>query len=261
MKWHRIKAMLLNHYYVSTSSADRLFDIFYWPVLDILIWGFMTHFIQGISEVNVLQFILGGIVLWVFVWRGSQDFTVYILENFWSRNIYHLFSTPIKKMEFMVSLCILGVIRSLVAFTFMSILGFLLYKFNIFSFNWAHAMIFIGILLIFSWGLGLLISSFIFWFGTRVQVLAWSTVWIIQPFSCVFYPLEALPSWAANIARILPTTHIFEGLRGSIAGQPLNVGSMIYALVFCLVFLAVAAFIVTKSINSAKRQGSFAKPE
>jgi ABC-2 type transport system permease protein len=261
MKLYRIKALLFTHFYFSLNSLDRIFDVLFWPVLDIFIWGFMTHFISGISEFNILNVILGGIVLWVFIWRSSQDLVVYLLENYWSRSVYHLFSSPVKGSELIVSLCILGFIRSIIAFVILSTLSFLMYGFNILAFNPYHLVMFIGILLIFAWGLGLLVSSFIFTWGTRIQVLAWSTIWVIQPFSCVFYPLSALPNWAAKIAIILPTTHLFEQMRASMNGLPINYGSILYAFIFSSFFLVACSFLVSYTILRSKRSGAFAKPE
>jgi ABC-2 type transport system permease protein len=261
MKLHRIKAMLLNYYYFSINSWDRLFDVFYWPVLDIFIWGFMTHFIAGISDFNILNTILGGIILWVFVWRASQDLVVYLLESYWSRGIYYLFASPLKSSEYVISLGILGVLRSIVAFLLLALLSMVLYGFNFFSFNLVHISMFIALLLLFGWGLGIIVSSLVFRFGTRVQVLAWSTIWIIQPFSCVFYPLSALPAWAAKIAVVLPTTHIFEQLRASMSGMPLSYGSLAYAACFIVVFIVVSSLVLVQSIKAARVRGSFAKPE
>ncbi|HIJ11278.1 TPA: ABC transporter permease [Candidatus Woesearchaeota archaeon] len=261
MRWHRIRALLQNYYYASLNSLDRIFDVIYWPILDIFIWGFMTLYIQGISEFNILNSILGAIVIWVFLWRASQDPVVYILESFWSRSVYHLFAAPVKVSELMVALSILGIVRSLIAFTVMISVSFLLYQFNFFAFNLGHFAMFIGILLLFAWGVGLLISSLVFRFGTRVQVLAWSTIWIIQPFSCVFYPVSALPVWAQKIAVLLPTTHVFEQLRASLAGNTINYGSLVYALVVSVLFTVIMAFVISRAIEKAKKSGRIAKAE
>ena len=261
MKLHRVIAMLRNYYYFSINSIDRIFDVFFWPVIDIFIWGFMTIFIAGISDFNIVSVIFGGIVLWVFVWRSSQDLVVYLLESYWSRSIYHLFITPIRNSEMVIALGVLGLIRAAISFVVLTTLSYVLYKFNILAFNFSHIVMFIGILLLFGWGLGLLVSSIIFVFGTRVQVLAWSTIWIIQPFSCVFYPLSALPSWAAKISILLPTTHIFEGMRASIKGLPMNYSSVLYAFVVSVVFLFLMAIVLTQAIKMARKKGTFAKPE
>ena len=243
MKWHRIKAMLYNYWYITKHSPDRLFDVFYWPLMDILIWGFMTHFIQGISEFNLITAILGGIILWVFLWRSSQDIIVFLLENYWSRSVYHLFATPIRKSELMVSLSLFGIVRALFAFSVMLIMSTLLYGFDITQIALLDFVTFVSILFLFAWGIGLLISSLIFIFGSRVQVLAWSFIWILQPFSCVFYPLSALPAWAQGFASLLPTTHVFEGLRASLQGTALDISSMIYALSTSLVFIFIAGYL------------------
>ena len=202
-----------------------------------------------------------GNLLWVFLWRSAQDLVVYLLESFWSRSIYHLFVTPLKSSEFVTSLAILGVVRSFVAFSVMSILSYFLYNFTIFQFNLWHIAMLIGILILFAWCIGIFISSFIFFFGTRVQVLAWSVIWIIQPFSCVFYPLSALPNWAANIAILLPTTHVFENLRASINGMPMDYGGIIYSLVFIAIAFVLTSTLLVYSIKRARKKGHFAKPE
>ena len=159
MKLHRIKAMILNYYYFSINSMDRIFDIIYWPVLDILIWGFVTYYISGLSNFNVVNAILGAIILWVFIWRASQDIVVYLLESYWSRSVYYLFSSPVKSSEVIASLCILGLIRGFISFAILNALAFILYQFNIFNFNLFHITIFITLLTLLGWGLGILVSS------------------------------------------------------------------------------------------------------
>ncbi len=261
MKLHRITAMLWNHYYFSINSADRIFDIIFWPILDILIWGFMTFYIQNLAEFNLINVILGGIVLWVFVWRTAQDLVVYLLEHYWSRNIYHLFVTPLRSSELVISLALLGLLRAALSFTILNLLSFILYQFNIFSFNPFHLVPFVVALVITGWAVGVFISSLVIIFGSRIQVLAWSTIWIVQPFSCVFYPLASLPLWAQYIARWLPTTQVFEGLRASIQGLPFDYSNLAYALGSSTILLFLALLFLKAAMVIARKKGTFAKPE
>ncbi|MBS3116225.1 ABC transporter permease [Candidatus Woesearchaeota archaeon] len=261
MKFHRIKGLLWNYYYFSLNSLDRIFDVFYWPIVDILIWGFMTTYIKGISDFNIVNLILGGLILWVFLWRSSQDIVTYLLEHYWSRSLYHLFVTPVSSMEMITALAIMGIFRSMISFVVLSIFAYLFYQFNIFSVNPFHFMLFVSLLTLFAWGLGLLVSSLVFRWGSRIQVLAWSTIWILQPFSCVFYPLSTLPPWAMKIASLLPTTYVFEGLRASLTGEPVVYSQLLFAFILVIIFLMVVSLFLIKSIDSAKKKGSFAKPE
>ncbi|MBR9692481.1 ABC transporter permease [Candidatus Woesearchaeota archaeon] len=257
MKFYRITALLLKYYYISINRVDRLFDILYWPILDVLLWGFTSAFIKDISEVNILSMALGGVILWLFVWRSGQDIAVFILEDFWSRNLYHLFSSPVRLTEHILSILIWGVIRATVSFIFLSLLAYGLYAFNILTLPILFMASAIAILLLFGWAMGFFITGCIFRYGQRIQVLAWSVVWVIQPFSCVFYPLSALPAWAQPIAKILPTTHVFETLRSILFGY--GEGNLLYALVATLVFMAVTSLFLLQSFKHAKRSGMFAR--
>lgn len=213
MKLHRINALMLKYYYITINRIDRLFDIVYWPIIDLFIWGFTASYIKELSDVNVMSMLLGGVILWVFVWRASQDIAVFVLEDFWSRNLYHLFTSPVKLSEHLTSIIIMGFLRALATFVLMWLVGMIFYSFNILKISPAIIAIAVLLLTLFGWAIGLLVAAFIFRYGQRIQVLAWSVTFLISPFACIFYPISALPSWAAKIAIALPPAHVFEALR------------------------------------------------
>jgi ABC-2 type transport system permease protein len=261
MKLHRIFTLLHKYYYITINRVDRIFDILYWPIIDLIIWGFTSAYIKDISDVNLLSMLLGGIILWVFVWRASQDIAVFVLEDFWSRNLYHLFSSPVRLSEHIISIIILGFMRATATFFVLLVLAFLLYSFNILTIPLYYIAISIFLLSLFGWSMGLFVSSLIFRYGKRIQVLAWSIVWIIQPFSCIFYPLSALPGWAAGIARILPTTRIFENLRQILDNGTIDLWGLGYSLIANIVILTAMAFFMHSSFRKAKITGLIAKSD
>ncbi len=261
MKFYRINALLLKYYYISINRLDRLFDLFYWPLLDIFIWGFMTYYIKDISEINVLSMIMGGIVLWLFLWRSGQDIAIFVLEDYWSRNLYNLFTSPITTFELVSSLLMVALIRTFISFTVLISLAFLLYKVNVLSMGFMNFAVFAGILIIFGWALGLFIAAVIFRYGQRIQVFAWSVAWIIQPFSCVFYPLESLPNWIQSISKVIPITYVFENMRAVLWGNAVNWNGILYALISSVVLFIVGGFVLGKSIGHAKKVGSISKSE
>ncbi len=261
MKAYRISALLLKYYYITRNRLDRLFDLFYWPVIDLFVWGFTSLYLKSVGSYNLLNMFLGGVLLWAFVWRCAQDIAVYVLEDFWGRNLYNLFSTPLRTDELVVSTLLFGLIRSLVSFVFMAVLAFIIYQFNIFSIGILYVPFFIFLLVLFGWGLGLFVTSLIFRYGSRIQVFAWSIAWFVQPISCVFYPLSALPSWAYPFAVVLPTTHIFEGLRAVLSSQPVHTWSLVYACVASLIFLLITTAYLYSSIAKARSEGLFTRYE
>lgn len=261
MKLYRIIALLLKYYYLTVNRIDRLFDLFYWPMIDLIVWGFASYFIAGISDYNLLSMFLGGIILWVFVWRASQDIAVYVLEDFWSRSLYHLFSSPVKISEHIISVILVGFLRGLVTFVILSIMSFIIYSFKITSIPLLYIAVAIAILSIFGWIVGLFVTAMILCFGKRIQVLAWSTSWLVQPFSCIFYPLSALPAWAVPIAKVLPTMYVFENLRNVLYQNSVNYMELLYAFSIEVVLLIIMAFFLKWAFERSRKTGLLAKAD
>ncbi|HKP01474.1 MAG TPA: hypothetical protein VJU02_07575, partial [Nitrospiraceae bacterium] len=46
MKLHRIYALVVRHMYLYRRSLPRVMEIFYWPFLDLVIWGFITVYLM-----------------------------------------------------------------------------------------------------------------------------------------------------------------------------------------------------------------------
>ena len=259
MKLHRIWALLIKYWYITINRPDRIFDIFYWPMIDLFVWGFVSTYVNKVTEFNVLSIFLGGIILWVFIWRSSQDIAVYVLEDFWGRNLYHLFSSPIKLSEHMTSVITFAFFRSLVSFALLTVAAFFLWGFNIFNTGIFFLGIAVAILSLFGWVMGISVTAMIMRFGQRIQVLAWSVTWAIQPFSCVLYPLSTLPKWAVPIAKILPTTYVFENLRAILSGNPIQISGVIYAIGISIVLVILASYVLLLSFKRAKATGLLAR--
>lgn len=237
-------------------SLDRVFDIVYWPVISLLLWGFTSIFVSTTSSFSgIIEFFLGGAVLWSVFWRAQTDVGTFILEDFWSRNVYNLFASPVTPLELFCAIGLVGFVRCLLSFFFLGVLSWFLYTFNILQIGGLAIAVFTAVLLLFGWVIGIVISALIFRYGLRIQVLAWSVGFIIQPFSCVFYPLESMPPWVQVIAVTLPTTHVFEGLRHAIATGELAVGPLLTAFGLTLVLLVAALFFFQYALLQAKRLG------
>src|SRR3989344_7345256 len=164
MRLHRIAGLLLKYWYISLNTVERFFDVFYWPVIGIVVFGFTTAYINDISNFpDIFIFLLGGMMLWILMERVQQDISVYILEDFWSGNVANSFITPIKESEIFVSVALLGLVRSIVSFILMFVVGFFLYNFNIFR-GGLDSVLFIIPLILFGWSLGIMIAGLIFRF-------------------------------------------------------------------------------------------------
>lgn len=195
-------------------------DIFYWPVMDLLLWGFLSVYLQKtqLSTVNFISIILGALIFWDLLNQSQRAVSVSFLEDVWERNLLNIFVTPLRASEFLVATLFLGFIRILLISIIMGILAFFLYHFDIFTLGWWLIPFFVN-LLFFGWSLGIFTIGIIFRYGTQAQILAFGFIFIIQPFAAVFYPVSALPAGIQPLAHIIPASYVFEGMRAVIAGN------------------------------------------
>jgi ABC-2 type transport system permease protein len=251
MSWLRIYGVFLRYFYVAKKGLHQLSDLFYWPLVDILIWGLTSHWIQSQSHISALPLILmTGLIFWQITWRGSVDISVSLLQEFWHRNLVNLFSTPVKLSEWIVGMLLLCLCKLLITVAFGALAVYILFSLNVFTVGWAFIP-FAASLLIFGWSLSFLSSSMIIYWGHRVEMFAFMICFIFAPFSSIFYPIEVLPAWAQKIAWCLPTTYIFEGMRKILAvGQfPTSffLISMGLNVLYLLASLAIFKFMFEKT--------------
>jgi len=261
MRLHIVNALLLKYYYITINRLDRIFDLFYWPLISLFIWGFTTYYLRDFMGNIVINIFVGGTILWIFFQRAQQDITVYILEDFWCRNLYNVFSSPVTHRELIVSLLILGLIRSFITFIFLAVVGLLLFSFNLFGIGILTVALLGFGLMLFGWVVGIFVSSLIFRYGMRIQVFAWSFAFLMQPFSAVYYPLSSLPAWLQKICYVFPTAHLFEAMRHAFDGGTVVWGNMAYAFISIVILLVLACLLFGYCFNRALEEGVFVRNE
>jgi ABC-2 type transport system permease protein len=256
MNLKRINAVVWRHLYNFKHSLDRMVDSFYWPAMDILTWGITSSYIQqtGTKVPMVLVMILSGLVLWTVVYRSQYEITINLLEELWSTNLVNLFTTPLTVGEWLVAIAILSFIKMVITIVFSAGLIWLLYQVKLVIFGW-WLLPFMAILLIFGWALGFFVAGLILRYGMRIQALAWTTVYILSPFSAVFYPLSTLPLWAQKIGLVLPTSYIFEGMRTVLFGGAIDPANLIKSAGLTLVYLLGSIIFFLVMFKQAKVSG------
>lgn len=262
MKFHRIKAIILHYLYHSKRSLPRIMDIFYWPSIDLLLWGFISLYLNKmrLAGPNASSFLLGAVLLWTIFRRSQQDVAIAFLEDVWYRNLINLFVSPLKISEYLLAGIIVGFFKALFIVGFMALLAGLLYHFSIFTLGFA-LIPFLANLMIFGWAVGIFTSAIIFRFGTETQILSFSIAFLLQPIGAVFYPLSVLPLFLQKIAWFLPLTHIFEGMRDVLSGAGLSLSRLAWAGGLNLVFLLLACLFYLLMFNKVRQLGLISKIE
>lgn len=106
MKPHRIRAVMIRHLYEARRNWDRITDTLYWPVMNIIVWGFFTLYFTRANQLapGMVSFLFGGAILWGMFSAFQRDMTIGFLGELWSRNIVNLFGTPLSVTEYMTGL-------------------------------------------------------------------------------------------------------------------------------------------------------------
>ncbi len=109
------------------------------------------------------------------------------------------------------------------------------------------------------WIIGVFTTSLIMRFGQEAEVLAWSMVFLFQPISCVFYPMEVLPAWLRLVAQVNPAAHVFEGMRALLATQAAPLASLGWASGLNLCYLGAVIFWFHYTFQVCKERGALVR--
>lgn len=256
MNKNRIRGVLYRHLTLWSRDFDKIAGTFWWPVIDLLIWGLVTVYLQRQSGVPsaAVTFFIGGVIFWGIINRAQLDIGLSFLDEAWDRNLLNLFASPLTRWEFITASFILGIIKASISLFVVSILAFLLYTFNIFDFSW-YLIPFVANLIFMGWWIGVLMNALILRFGYRVQAFAWTLVLVFQPISGVFYPLSVLPYPIQVIARLFPSSYIFEGMRAVLDSGSFSYLLIIIATVLNVIYLGLAFWFYNRMFNESQKKG------
>ena len=81
----------------------------------------------------------------------------------------------------------------------------------------------------------------------------------IQPFAAVYYPVDALPEMLQWVAKSLPCSYIFEGMRDGLKTGEVDPSDLLWATGLNVVYLAVAGVLFSRVMNKAREKGLLTK--
>src|SRR5947209_4024150 len=121
----RVAAVVLRQFYLYRGSPQRILPIFAWVVVDILLWGFITLYLNSVANagINFVPTLLGAVLLWDFLTRVMQGVAMAFFEDVWSRNFVNFFATPLRTSEYLAGLIITGLTTSLIGLVVMLVVA------------------------------------------------------------------------------------------------------------------------------------------
>ncbi|SJZ53530.1 ABC-2 type transport system permease protein [Enhydrobacter aerosaccus] len=253
----RIHALVLRHIYIWRSSVMRLVDTIYWPAVQMVMWGFMTQYLlpQASFVAQAGGILLSGLLLWEVVVRGNLSLSIAFLEEMWSRNLGHLFVSPIRSWEMATGIIIAALLRTLLGLIPVSLMAWAFFGFSIYSLG-LPLLAFFAILQMFSWSIGLAMSGLIMRVGQSAETFAWAAVFILMPISGVYYPISVLPHWLQVLSYGLPTSYVFEGMRAILLQHTVHWHLLGLAFALSVAYLVAGFQIFLWFFRASRRAGS-----
>ena len=257
MRWHKIYGLSLRHLYLIKNSFPRVLDLFYWPSIQIVLWGFISKFFSMDSAYysDAIGIILTAAILYDFLFRSSISYNMMFLEEIWSRNFTNLFIAPIRISEIIAALTLTAIIRTSIGLVPAALLAIPLFGVSVFDLGPPLFLLLLS-LYIFGVTLGLLVTSGLIRFGPSFENIAWASLFFLAPLGCIYYPIEILPEWLQIISKTLPLVHIFEELRSILINNTVNYFIIYKAISISSLYFLLGVIIFYLSYYGARIRGT-----
>ncbi|MCB1237261.1 MAG: ABC transporter permease [Verrucomicrobiae bacterium] len=261
MNFRVIQALVMRYLYLYTRAPVRGIELVFWPMVNLLVWGYLTQYLQKNMAGDFpgqITYLIGAVILWDVLFRAQQGVAIFFLEDVWTRNLLNVFAAPVTTRDYLAATYTIGLLRALVTTTLLGVLSWVLYSFNVFSLH-GYLLPFALNLLVFGWALGMISTALIVRWGPAAETLAWAVPFFIQPFAAVFFPMSELPAVFRAFSMALPCSYVFEGMREVLRSGSVSTRDLLLATGLNLVYLAAAGVLFVRVMRTARRKGLLTK--
>jgi ABC-2 type transport system permease protein len=252
----RMYAMVLRHLYLFRKSWIRVLEMAYWPTMQMVLWGFIAKFLATNSSwvAQVPGLLVSALLLWEVLFRGQLGVALSFFEELYARNLGHLFVSPLRPLELVVSMIAVSLFRTAIGVGTAIVLALVLYHYSIFDLG-VPLVTFFANLLVCGWAIGLMVAALVMRYGLAAENFAWGAIFVAAPVSGIYYPISVLPDWLQAVAWCLPTSHVFEGMRAVLLERTFLWREFWTAAGLNALYMAAGIALFLAAFNGARRRG------
>jgi ABC-2 type transport system permease protein len=260
MRLSRAAAIALRQYYLVRGSLSRVIPLFAWVAIDIVLWGFITRYLNTVNGAGLdfVPTLLGAVLLWDFLTRVMQGVTMAFFEDVWSRNFLNVFATPLSIPEYVGGLVLSSIATSAVGLVVMLVVALAVFGLSLLGLGLVLVP-FLLVLFVFGIALGIVGAAVVLRLGPSAEWFVWPIPALLSPFVGVFYPVATLPGWMQAVARALPPSYVFEGMRTLVSGGQVPASALLWSSGLALLELLLACAFFTRIFRHAVRTGLIAR--
>lgn len=260
MSFSRIFVIVLRQFYLIRGSFSRVFPLFAWAAVDMVLWGFLTRYLNTVASAgfDFVPALLGAVLLWDFFIRIMQGVTMAFFEDVWTRNFLNIFASPLLVSEYVSGLVLSSILTSMVGLAVMLLIAAAFFKLSFIVYGLA-VIPFLLVLFLFGIALGIFGSALVLRLGPASEWFIWPIPALISPFVGVLYPISTLPQWMQSIASILPPSYVFEGLRAIISGGTASGPALVLGALLAIGYIFLAYWFFIRVYQYSLRSGLIAR--
>jgi len=270
MRIHRVIAVLWQEWYVTIHSTEVIVDIFFHPLLSIVVFGFVSQFLGGNavgaagpgSGGDAGRILLEGMLLWQVIWIVQYSVTLGSLWNVWSRNLSNMFVAPLMVREYLAAQLLSGIVKAVAIVILGGAMAKYLFGFDVLDMGAVPLLLTVVNFVFFGFATGIAVIGVIFRYGTRIQALAWGVIFIFQPLAAAYFPVSVLPTGLRYVAYAIPATLSFEGARHGLLHHH-EVAWTLFAISFAenAVYFVLCLLLFGALYRKSRDTGQFARNE
>ena len=253
----KVSAFFLRSWRMTYRNAFTIFEIVFWPIVNLLSVGLLTTFLQ--AEPGTVVFVLVGTFALSTVQVCQLDVAYAALFDMWSRSIKHQLDAPIRPWHLLLGSWLMGLMRGTLVFMLQAAVSQWMFGVNVLAHGVAPALALLAGLLLSAGGIGLLVCTLLMLFGLRAEVSAWSGVSLILLLCGVYYPVSVLPAPLQVVAAAVPLTHFLEAFRAQLGYAPVFKEPLVRGYVLAVVYAAGGYALFAWAIQRARRTGMLLK--
>ena len=248
----RVRAMVRRDVLVQSRNPGHWFLLLVLPLVDGLLFGSIgVAYGDGDGPVRLL---VTGIMLFHLIWQLTLAGSLGLLEEVWSRNLMNLIATPLTEREFMGSLGVVGLLRTVVSVSVIAVVGLGFYAVAPDAAGWVLVPA-AAVLLLFGWAVTTMVIALTLQYGDSAEVFSWGTLVLLMPLSGFFYPVDSLPPVLAAVAQVVPLTYVFEAVRIGLETSTVAWGQLGIAAAGTWVLLALSSWFLARQLRRFRAEG------
>jgi ABC-2 type transport system permease protein len=242
---------------MALRNVFMLFELLFWPVVGVLGIGLMARFLALSPEAT--SFILIGQIAFSTVSVCQLDVAYAVLYDVWSKSVKHQFLAPIGVRHLTTGAWLIGVLRSLIVFTLLSVIGWWAFGFDALHAGPLPLTVFLLGCCLTAWAVSVVVCALIMLLGARAETAAWASVNFVLTLAGIYYSVAVLPAPVAALAAAIPLTYFLDAYRAHYGfaaefAHPLTTG-----LVLAVAYVGLSHWALVAAVRSARRSGLLLK--